>query len=85
MEFFSQLFASAIGGAIAGYLVLVGVNLQFRRQSEAALRQLVMTDGHPPGEYRADTVRNIDAWYSTFEVKPGEKLYLAPEERVRIW
>jgi predicted metalloendopeptidase len=30
-------------------------------------------------------VRNIDAWYSTFEVKPGEKLYLAPEERVRIW
>ena len=52
---------------------------------EATLRQLVMTDGHPPGEYRADTVRNIDAWYSTFEVKPGEKLYLAPEERVRIW
>jgi putative endopeptidase len=52
---------------------------------EAALRQQVMTDGHPPGEYRADTVRNIDAWYSTFEEKPGEKLYLAPEERVRIW
>jgi hypothetical protein len=40
VEFFSQLFASAIGGAIAGYLVLVGVNLQFRRQSEAALRAL---------------------------------------------
>jgi endothelin-converting enzyme/putative endopeptidase len=52
---------------------------------EAALRQQVMTDGHPPGEYRADTVRNIDAWYSAFDVKPGEKLYLAPEERVRIW
>ena len=52
---------------------------------EAALRQQVLTDGHPPGEYRADTVRNIDAWYSAFEAKPGEKLYLAPEERVRIW
>jgi endothelin-converting enzyme/putative endopeptidase len=52
---------------------------------DAALRQQVMTDGHPPGEYRADTVRNIDAWYSAFDVKPGEKLYLAPEERVRIW
>ena len=52
---------------------------------EAALRQQVMTDGHPPGEYRADTVRNIDAWYSAFDVKPGEKLYLAPEERVTIW
>jgi putative endopeptidase len=52
---------------------------------EVALRQQVMTDGHPPGEYRADTVRNIDAWYSAFGVKPEEKLYLAPEERVRIW
>ena len=52
---------------------------------EASLRQQVMTDGHPPGEYRADTVRNIDAWYSAFDVKPGEKLYLAPQERVRIW
>jgi endothelin-converting enzyme/putative endopeptidase len=52
---------------------------------EAALRQQVMTDPHAPGEYRAATVRNIDAWYSAFDVKPAEKLYLAPEERVRIW
>lgn len=51
----------------------------------AALRQQVLTDSHSPGEYRADTVRNIDAWYSAFNVKPGEKLYLAPEARVRIW
>jgi putative endopeptidase len=52
---------------------------------EAALRQEVMTDPHAPGEYRALTVRNIDAWYATFDVKPGEKLYLAPGDRVRIW
>ncbi len=52
---------------------------------EAALRQQVMTDPHSPGEYRADTVRNNDAWYTAFDVKPGEKLYLAPDERVRIW
>lgn len=52
---------------------------------EAALRQQVMTDPHSPGEYRADTVRNIDAWYGAFNVQPGEKLYLAPNERVRIW
>ena len=52
---------------------------------EAALRQQVMTDPHSPGEYRADNVRNIDAWYSAFTVKPGEKLYLTPNERVRIW
>ncbi len=52
---------------------------------EAALRRQVLTDGHSPGEYRADIVRNIDAWYAAFLVKPGEKLYLAPDERVRIW
>jgi len=52
---------------------------------EAALRQQVMTDPHSPGEYRAATVRNIDAWYAAFDVKAGEKLYLSPQDRVRIW
>ena len=52
---------------------------------EAALRQQVMTDPHSPAEYRADTVRNVDAWYTAFDVKPGETLYLAPPDRVRIW
>jgi len=52
---------------------------------EAAVRRQVMTDGHSPGRYRASTVRNIDAWYAAFNVKPGQKLYLAPAERVRIW
>jgi putative endopeptidase len=52
---------------------------------EAALRQQVMTDPHAPAQYRADTVRNIDAWYSAFNVKPGDTLYLAPADRVRIW
>ena len=52
---------------------------------EAALRQQVLTDPHSPGEYRADTVRNIEAWYAAFDPKPGETLYLAPAERVRIW
>jgi endothelin-converting enzyme/putative endopeptidase len=51
----------------------------------AALRQQVLTDPHAPGEYRAATVRNIDAWYPAFSVKPGEKLYLDPDARVRIW
>jgi predicted metalloendopeptidase len=44
-----------------------------------------MTDPHAPGRYRAETVRNVDPWYSSFNVKAGEKLYLAPPERVRIW
>ena len=52
---------------------------------EASLRQQIVGDPHSPAEYRADTVRNIDAWYAAFDVKPGEKLYLAPPDRVRIW
>jgi predicted metalloendopeptidase len=50
-----------------------------------ALRNQVLTDGHAPGQYRALTVRNLDAWYEAFGVKPGEKLYLDPGQRVRIW
>jgi putative endopeptidase len=52
---------------------------------EAALRRAVVTGVHSPGMYRALTVRNQDAWYPAFDVQPGQKLYLAPAERVRIW
>jgi predicted metalloendopeptidase len=52
---------------------------------EAALRQQILTDGHAPAEYRADTVRNLDAWYKAFAVKPGQKLFLKPEDRVQVW
>jgi putative endopeptidase len=52
---------------------------------DAALRQQVKTDGHAPAEYRGDTVRNLDAWYPAFGVKPGQKLYLAPKDRVQVW
>ena len=52
---------------------------------EPALRDQVITDPHAPAQYRAYTVRNLDAWYAAFAVKPGEKLYLKPDERVRVW
>ncbi len=52
---------------------------------EPAARQQLVTDGHAPSEYRADTVRNLDPWYYAFKVKPGQKLYLEPEDRVRLW
>ncbi len=55
------------------------------KRREAALRQQIITDGHAPEEYRADTVRNLDAWNLAFDVKPGEGLYLAPADRVRLW
>jgi putative endopeptidase len=52
---------------------------------EAALRQQIVVDGHAPAPERAQTVRNLDPWYEAYDVKPGEKLYLAPPDRVRIW
>jgi putative endopeptidase len=55
------------------------------KEREAALRRQIATDPHSPAEFRADTVRNIDAWYKAFGVEPGDKLYLAPADRVRIW
>jgi predicted metalloendopeptidase len=49
------------------------------------LRQIVLTNGHAPEQFRAQTVRNIDAWYPAFNVQPGQKLYLPPRQRVKIW
>ena len=50
------------------------------------LRSQIMTDPHPPADFRVNnTVRNVDAWYIAFDVKPGDPLYLAPEDRVSIW
>jgi predicted metalloendopeptidase len=56
-----------------------------KAQSEAALSRQVSTDTHSPGQYRSDTVRNVDAWYKSYGIAPMEKLYLKPEERVTIW
>ena len=56
-----------------------------RKAREPALRNQILTDGHAPAQYRASTVRNIDAWYRAFDVKPGQELYLAPTARVRVW
>jgi predicted metalloendopeptidase len=52
---------------------------------EAELRRRITTDGHAPEEYRADSVRNLDGWYDAFGVMPGQKLYLAPADRVHVW
>jgi len=53
---------------------------------DEAVRNQVMTNPHSPGEYRVNgVVRNVDAWYTAFGVKPGDKLYLPPDQRVHIW
>ncbi|MFL6725302.1 MAG: M13 family metallopeptidase [Sphingomicrobium sp.] len=56
------------------------------KQREDAERQQVITNEHSPGKYRVNgVVRNVDAWYKAFNVQPGDKLYLPPEQRVHIW
>jgi predicted metalloendopeptidase len=52
---------------------------------DAALRAEIATDGHAPPQYRAITVRNLDAWYAAFDVSPNDTLFLTPEARVRVW
>ena len=54
--------------------------------AEAETRRRTLSDPHSPGEFSTNgVVRNVDEWYTAFDVKPGDKLYLPPEQRVRIW
>jgi putative endopeptidase len=51
-----------------------------------SLRTQVMSDPHSPAQFRVNgLVRNIDVWYTAFDIKPGDKLYLPPPQRVHIW
>jgi putative endopeptidase len=53
---------------------------------DEALVNQIKSNPHSPAKYRINgPLRNIDAWYRAFDVKPGDKLYVAPEDRVRIW
>ena len=56
-----------------------------RNYREPNLRQRLLTDPHSPSEQRTAIVRNLDPWYPAFNVQSGQKLYLAPADRVRIW
>ena len=56
------------------------------KRREGALRQQLLSDPHSPDQYRVDgIVRNFDPWYKAFNVQPGDKLYLPPEQRVHVW
>ncbi|AJR24086.1 MULTISPECIES: M13 family metallopeptidase [Sphingobium] len=56
-----------------------------RNYREPNLRQRLVTDPHSPSQYRTDTVRNFDQWYAAFKPDAGGKIYLAPQDRVKIW
>jgi endothelin-converting enzyme/putative endopeptidase len=53
---------------------------------EGTLRERTLSDSHSPPEWRVNgIVRNVDAWYRAFNIQPGDRLYLPPEQRVHIW
>jgi len=79
--------APVIGGFSGTQRVFIGFGRVWRSKiRDEALRTQIATDPHSPGVYRANgSVRNVPEWYSAFQVSEGDGLYLAPEERVKIW
>ena len=79
--------APLIGGLTGDQRFFLSYGQAWRSKlREGALRQRLLTDPHSPPYYRVNgIVRNVDAWYAAFDVKPSDKLYLAPADRVHIW
>ncbi|SEM61746.1 putative endopeptidase [Sphingomonas gellani] len=78
--------APVIDGMTGDQRFYLGWSQVWRRNyREANLRQRLLTDPHSPSQQRADIVRNMDPWYGAFQPKPGQKLYLTPDQRVRVW
>jgi putative endopeptidase len=78
--------APVLGGFTADQRFFMGYAQLYRTlQREGFLRQQLATDPHSPGEWRAAEVRNVDAWYAAFDVKPGARMYLPPDQRVKVW
>ncbi len=79
--------APVIDGLTGDQRVFLGWAQAWRgKVREDALRRQLVSDPHSPRQYRVDgVVRNLDAWYGAFAVRAGDKLYVAPEDRVRIW
>jgi predicted metalloendopeptidase len=78
--------APAVAGLTGDQQFFLSFAQSYRtKYREPALRQRVLTDSHAPPEYRSDTVRNLDAWYTAFDVKPGQALFLAPAARAHVY
>lgn len=79
--------APVIDGLTGEQRVLLGWAQAWRgKLRDDAIRRQVVSDPHSPRQYRVNGVmRNIDAWYEAFQVKPDEKLFVEPKDRVRIW
>jgi len=78
--------APVIGGLTGDQRFYLGWAQVWREKYRDQYKQLLVTvDVHSLNPYRAATVRNVDAWYAAWGAKPGDKLYLAPADRVKIW
>jgi len=79
--------APVIGGFTGDQRFFLGYAQVWRTKArDEALRNQLLTDSHSPGVYRAFVpLTNIDAFYTAFNLKPGDKLYRAPADRVKIW
>ncbi len=79
--------APVIDGLTGDQRVFLGWAQVWREKiRDEQLKQRLATDPHSPAIYRVDgTIRNIPGWYQAFDVQPGDKLYVAPEQRVKIW
>ncbi len=79
--------APVIDGLTGDQRVFLGWAQVWREKiRDEALKQRLVSDPHSPAIYRVNgTIRNLPGWYAAFDVKPGDKLYVPPEQRVDIW
>ncbi|WP_448664867.1 M13 family metallopeptidase [Sphingomonas sp. CJ20] len=78
--------APVIGGLTGDQRFFLAYAQSWRAKNrEQSIRARIATDVHAPDRFRAQTVRNLDGWYDAFAVKPGQRLYLAPDKRVKVW
>ncbi len=79
--------ALAIDGLTGDQRFFMGWGQVWRRlYREPELRKRLVQDPHSPSQYRANgIVSNMDAFYEAFDIQPGDPMYIAPEQRVRIW
>jgi predicted metalloendopeptidase len=77
--------APVVQGFTGDQLFFLSYAQSWRRKTrEPQLRRQILADGHAPDPERTATVRNLDAWYPAFQVKPGQALFLAPADRVKV-
>jgi putative endopeptidase len=79
--------APVVGGLTGDQRVFLGWAQVWRgKVTDSYVKKQVVSDPHSPRQFRVNgVVHNIDAWYAAFDVKPGQKLYVAPKDRVHIW